>query len=61
MSEMYREQVISMEDEIASYKEKDHLKSDMYNVSYMCFQVQNLMMKIGINSMISIKHVVHKN
>ena len=33
MSEMYREQVISLEDEIASYREKEHLKTDVYKVS----------------------------
>ncbi|XP_067936463.1 coiled-coil domain-containing protein 77-like [Watersipora subatra] len=30
MSEMYREQVISLEDDISAYKEKEHVKSDVY-------------------------------
>ena len=32
MSEMYREQVITLEDEISAYNEKEHIKTDVYKV-----------------------------
>lgn len=32
MSEMYREQVIGLEDDIAGYREKEHHKTDLYKV-----------------------------
>lgn len=33
MSEVYREQVIGLEDDIAAYREKEHLKTDVYEVT----------------------------
>lgn len=35
MSEMYRKQVMSLEDDIAGYKEKEHLTTDAYQVHFI--------------------------